>query len=293
MLELGNISIDLGAIVQSIIPIAVRVGIIVVLTAIAQKFAERGIKKAVDFGVNKRPKESKGSYEKRVDTLSRVIVTTVNAIIWVIAVLIILSEFGINIGPIIAGAGVLGLALSFGSQKLVQDVINGVFILSENQYARGDVVAMGEVGTNQIAGVVEDVNLRRTVLRDLDGVVHYIPNGEIVRASNMTQGHSQINLNIKVAHATDIDKAIDILNQVGKDLAKDKKWGEFTREDPAVMRVDNIDETGIDIKIVGQTEPMKQWDLTGQLRIRIKKAFDKEGIEIPYPHRVIVNSKES
>jgi small conductance mechanosensitive channel len=278
--------------INSLLPIILRIGLIVVITSIVQKLASKTIKKTIDFALAKRRGEGKVGYEKRKDTISHVVVATVAAIIWAVSFVIILSELGINIGPIIAGAGVAGLALGFGAQKLVQDVINGTFILMENQYSRGDVVAIGEVGANQIAGVVEDVNLRRTVLRDLDGVVHYIPNGEIVRASNMTQEYSKINLNIKVAHATDIEKAINILNQIGNDLSKDKEWGEFTKEAPSVMRVDNIDETGIDLKIVGETEPMKQWDLMGQLRLRIKKAFDKEGIEIPYPHRVIVHSKE-
>ena len=292
MVEISGVTIDVNGFIQNLIPIILRIGLIVIITGIVQKIVAKTIHKTIDVALAKRRGESKLGYEKRRDTITHVVVATVAAIIWATAFVIILAELGINIGPIIAGAGVAGLAVGFGAQKLVQDIINGTFILMENQFSRGDVVAIGEVGSNQIAGVVEDVNLRRTVLRDLDGVVHYIPNGEIVRASNMTQEVSKINLNISVSYETNLNQAIEVVNKVGEDLKNDKEWGEFLREAPSVLRVDKIAESAIELKIVGDTEPMKQWDLTGQLRKRVKEAFDKEGIEIPYPHRVVVHKNK-
>jgi small conductance mechanosensitive channel len=135
-----------------------------------------------------------------------------------------------------------------------------------------------------IAGLVEDINLRRTVLRDLDGIVHVVPNGEIRVASNFTRGYSRVNLNISVSYGTDLDHAIAVINRVGKELSEDPQWAPLLITPPGVLRVDNLGDSGIDIKILGDTQPIKQWDVMGELRKRIKKAFDEEGIEIPWPH---------
>lgn len=135
-----------------------------------------------------------------------------------------------------------------------------------------------------IWGLVEEVNLRRTVMRDLDGAVHSIPNGEIKTVSNFTRDWSRVNLNISVAYGTDLDHAISVINRVGKELAADEQWGKMIKTPPQVLRVDNLGDSGIELKILGDVQPIKQWDIMGQLRLRIKKAFDEEGIEIPWPH---------
>jgi len=126
--------------------------------------------------------------------------------------------------------------------------------------------------------------LRRTVLRDLDGVVHVVPNGEIRVASNFTKEWSRVNLNVSVGYGEDLDRVISVINQVGKKLAGDPAWAPFILKPPQVVRVDNLGESGIEIKILGDTRPMSQWDVTGELRKRLKGAFDQEGIEIPWPH---------
>ena len=195
----------------------------------------------------------------------------------------ILPELGVNIGALLAGAGLVGLAVGFGAQSLVKDVIAGMFILVENQYGKGDVVNLAGVG-----GVVEDVNLRRTVLRDLEGAVHTIPNGEITVASNLTRQWTRVNMNVSVAYGEDLDRVIAVINRVGEELAQDPDFGPLILGAPRVLRVDGFGDSGIEIKILGVTRPIQQWAVMGELRRRLKRAFDEEGIEIPFPHQVLV-----
>jgi small conductance mechanosensitive channel len=191
----------------------------------------------------------------------------------------VLSELGVNIGPVLAGLGVAGLAFGFGGQYLIRDLIAGVFIIMENQYRVGDVARVGD-----IAGLVEDINLRRTVLRDLDGIVHTVPNGEIRVASNFTREFSRVNLNVSVAYDTDLDHAIAVIGLVGKEMAEDPEWASLFITPLRVLGVDKLGDSGIEIKVLADTQPIKQWDVMRELRKRIKKAFDTEGIEIPWPH---------
>jgi len=175
--------------------------------------------------------------------------------------------------------GIAGIAVGFGAQYLIRDLIAGFFVILENQYRVGDVAKIAD-----IAGIVEEINLRKTVLRDLDGIVHHVPNGEVRVASNYTRHFARVNLNVSVAYGTDLDHAINVLNRVGKELAADKDWSHLIKSAPQVLRVDNLGASGIDIKVLGDVKPLQQWAVTGELRKRIKKAFDDEGIEIPWPH---------
>jgi len=217
--------------------------------------------------------------EKRTKTLSRVFVGIGIVLIVVVVALMILSEVGIDITPLIAGAGIAGIALGFGAQYLIRDLIGGLFVIIEDQYNVGDVVK-----TAGVIGIVEEINLRRTVLRDLDGIVHFVPNGESGVASNYTKEWSRVNLNISVAYGTDLDHAIAVINRVCAEMAEEPYWGEAILKTPEVLRVDNLGDSGIDIKILGDTRPLRQWEIMGELRKRIKKVFDEEGIEIPWPH---------
>jgi small-conductance mechanosensitive channel len=228
---------------------------------------------------NSKAEQTEGELAKRSDTLISVIVTTLQISIIFILFLMILSELGTNITAILTGAGVLGIAIGFGAQSLVKDVIAGLFIIMENQYRKGDVVKIAD-----ISGLVEEINLRRTILRDMDGITHTVPNGETRVTSNFTKLWSRVNLNISVSYGTDLDKAIEVINEVGKELAEDPKWAPDILTPPKVLRVDNLGSSGIDIKILGETKPIRQWDVMGELRLRLKRAFDKEGIEIPWPH---------
>ena len=223
--------------------------------------------------------ESREGMKKRADTIQGVFMGLGKILIILLVSFMLLSELDIAIGPILAGFGIAGIAVGFGAQYLIRDLIAGVFILVENQYRVGDVVRIADV-----AGLVEEVNLRKTVLRDLDGIVHYIPNGEIKVASNFTRHFSRVNLNVSVSYGTDLDHAISVINRVGKELAEDENWKWRIKTVPQVLRVDNLGDSGIDIKILGDVKPIEQWNVMGELRLRLKKAFDAEGIEIPWPH---------
>ncbi|HWC28890.1 MAG TPA: mechanosensitive ion channel family protein [Dehalococcoidia bacterium] len=219
---------------------------------------------------------------KRIETLSLVIYRTALVAVLLIVVVTTLPEFGINVAPMVAGLGLVGLAVGFGAQGLVKDIINGGFILIENQYGRNDVVTIAGV-----TGLVEDINLRRTILRDLDGTVHFVSHSQIGVASNWTKGFSRVNLNIAIAYEADIDRAIEVINRVGKELAEEEAFVEKIKVPPHVLRVDALSDTGIELKVVGDTAPIEQWTVMGELRLRLKKAFDAEGIVMPSAARAM------
>jgi len=224
-------------------------------------------------------REAGAGLKKREDTLLGVFMGLSQLIIIIIVTFMVLGELNINIAPILAGLGIAGIAVGFGAQYLIRDLIAGVFILMENQFRVGDVAKIAD-----IAGLVEEVHLRKTVLRDLDGIVHHVPNGEIRVASNYTRRFSRVNLDVSVAYGTDLEKAMAVINRVGQEIAKDENWKERIITPPQALRVNKFGDSGIDIKILGDVRPMEQWATMGELRLRLKKAFDKEGIEIPWPH---------
>ncbi len=216
---------------------------------------------------------------KRLDTLDRLGGAVIRFFVIVIAGLMILTTVGIDIGPAVAGLGVVGIAVGFGAQSLVRDYLNGCLILIENQFSRGDVVSVAGV-----TGTVEDFSLRRTTLRDLDGVVHTVPNGEIKVASNRTRTWARINQNVVVLFGTDVDKAIDVVNAVGQGMADDPKWKRRILQPPRVDRVESIDPTvGITLKILGTVRASDQWEASGEFRRKLLTAFAENGIEIPGP----------
>jgi small conductance mechanosensitive channel len=248
----------------------------IILQSVLRRFVPGVVGRTIVQGKRRRAKEE---VKKRAQTLSSFFVNTGIVLIWVVAGFMILSELGADIGPLLAGAGVIGIAVGLGAQSLIKDLIGGLFILLENQYRVGDVVNVAGIG-----GLVEEINLRRTVLRDLDGIVHVVPNGEIRVASNFTKEWSRVNLNISVGYGEDLDHAIEVINRVGREMAEDERWAPMIIRSPQVLRVDKLGDSGIEIKVLGETQPIKQWDVMGELRKRIKKAFNEEGIEIPWPH---------
>jgi small-conductance mechanosensitive channel len=217
--------------------------------------------------------------EKRTNTLVGVLTGAGRIIIAVVVILMVLTEIGVPIGPMLAGFGIAGVAVGFGAQYLVRDLIAGVFILWENQYRVGDVAMVSGV-----TGLVEDITLRKTILRDLDGVVHHVPNGEIKVASNYSRHFSRVNLDVPVSYGTDLDHAMAVINRIGEELAADKNWRDRLITPPKALRVNNFGDSGIDIKITCDVKPSEQWATMGELRLRLKKAFDVEDIEIPWPH---------
>lgn len=222
--------------------------------------------------------------KKRQDTIETLGVNVIRFFVVVIAGLMILQgPFKLDVGPAIAGLGIAGIAIGLGTQHLVRDYLNGALILIENQYARGDVVRIAGV-----SGMVEDFTLRRTTLRDQDGTVHTVPNGEIIVASNLTRVFGRVNQDVQVVYGTDIERATAVVNGVGQALADDAEWAPRILEAPKVERVSALGELGVTLKILGTVRASEQWAVGGELRKRLLAAFSANGIEIPQPHRVVL-----
>ena len=218
----------------------------------------------------------------RSKTLSGIVVQVVSVVIWLFAVVMILSQLGIDIGPLLAGLGVAALALGFAAQNIVRDYLHGFFILMEDWYRIGEVAVIQGTG-----GLVEQITLRRTVLRDAYGTLHIFPNSRVEQASNMTRDWSRINLDVSVAYKENLDRVIQVINEVGAGLKEDATWGVDLLTTPTVTRINNLGDHGVEIKIMADTKPIRQWALTGELRKRLKDRFDEEGIEIPWPHTMV------
>jgi small-conductance mechanosensitive channel len=224
--------------------------------------------------------------KKRMDTLDGLGVAVLRFFIVMIAAVTLLSSFGIDIGPAVAGLGIVGVALGFGAQHLVKDYLNGALILIENQFSKGDVVRIAGV-----AGTVEDFSLRRTTLRDLDGNVHTVPNGEIAVASNLTRVWARVNEDVTVGYGTDLDQVAEIVRNVGREMMADREWRRKILEAPHVERVDALGDSGIKVKILATVRAPERWAVAGELRKRLVVAFARQGVEIPFPHRVILNRR--
>jgi len=220
--------------------------------------------------------------KQREDTLISILRTVLNVLWVVIAIMLILDEIGLSIGPLIASAGIVGVALGFGGQWLIRDLISGLFIVIENQFRVGDIVTLhiGASGMQEISGRVEDMSPRLTVLRDLDGKVHHVPNGSIAVATNISMEFSGINLDIGIDQKVKLETAIKLINDIGLSLAEDKEWQDKILEPPQFLRVDDFSDKSVIIKITGKTLPMEQWAVSGELRKRLKLSFDKAGISL-------------
>ena len=216
---------------------------------------------------------------ERVHTISGLVTNAVNVIVWSVASLMMLQELGVNITPLLTGAGIAGLAVGFGAQNLVRDVISGFFFILEDQVHVGDVVEV-----NGTSGLVEAVKLRTLVLRDLSGTVHVVPNGEITTLSNKTKEFSYAVLDIGVAYKEDTDHVSAVLHDVGAELESDSDFNNSILASLEILGVSEFGDSAVVIKIRIKTRPLKQWMIGRELRRRIKKAFDTEGIEIPFPH---------
>jgi small conductance mechanosensitive channel len=258
----------------------VRIAVVLVLSYALIRFArivsQRVLERVIEKG-GMGPEE-----KKRFDTLARTLVSTLTIVIAVMAVIIVLGQLGIQIGPILAGAGILGLAVGFGAQSLVKDVITGFFILFDNRINVGDVIQAAGV-----AGLVESMNLRIVTLRDLEGKVHFIPNGEISVVSNLTREWSRCVLDIGVAYKEDTDHVCEVLKRVGSELLQVQEYKDVILEPLEILGVDDFADSQVTLKVMFKTQPIKQWMVAREFRRRVKKAFDAEGIEIPFPHRTL------
>ncbi len=255
-----------------------------VLVHLLKLASDRVVRAVTDQGAGQVSEQ-----EKRALTLAGIVKTVGTTVVVIIAIMMGLQEIGLDITPIIAGAGVVGLAVGFGAQSLIKDVIAGFFIILEGQFAVGDVIKTGE-----ISGVVERLNLRVTILRDFSsGAVHFIPNSELKVVSNLTKEWSRVALDIGVAYHEDIDRVVEVLQQIGQELARDEGMGPLILEPPEVLGIESFGEFQVTIKVLAKTLPQRQWEVARELRRRIKATFEKEGIEIPFPTRVHLTRIES
>ncbi|UCC61113.1 MAG: mechanosensitive ion channel family protein [Dehalococcoidia bacterium] len=261
-----------------------RIAIILAIAIVVYYAMRRTVRTMVRHALERTMDDvPKTEVKKREETLTWLFYTTTKIIIAVVALVLILSEVGINVGAILAGFGVAGIAIAFAAQSFIKDVIAGFIIAMENQFNVGDVVSVGGV-----TGIVEGLNVRRTTLRDLDGILHTVPNGEIRITSNYTKVWSRANLDIGIAYGEDADEAMMIIKDVWKEMAKDPDWGpSILSKDPSILRVNELGDSAVVIKIVGDTIAMQQWAVMGEFRRRIKRVFDEKGIEIPWPHSKI------
>ncbi len=223
----------------------------------------------------------------RAETLGFILRSVATFVVWMIAAITILGEIGINLGPLIAGAGVVGVALGFGAQSLVKDFLAGLFILVEDQYGVGDIIDVGDLSGTQVTGTVEVVSLRTTRLRSVNGTVWHVPNGTVLRVGNMSQQWARALLDISVAYDTDIDRAQEIIKAVADEVREHPDWRYKVLEEPEVWGVEDLGIDGITIRLVIKTQPSAQFGVMRELRVRIKRALDAAGIEIPYPQRTV------
>src|SRR4051812_23426418 len=270
---------------EDVLPILVIVIAAYVALRLARLFVHGVVKALLDREASEGTAQELSAVElkKRMNTIDTLGSNSIEFLIVAIAGLMILGQLGFNIGPAIAGLGIVGIAIGFGAQSLVRDYLNGVLILIENQFAKGDVVRIAGV-----AGTVEDFTLRRTTLRDTDGVVHTVPNGEIRVASNQTRTWARINQEVTVTYGTDLDRATAVVDGVGREMAADPIWRRRVLEAPKVLRVSALAETGITLTVQGTVRAADQWDAAGDFRKRLLQALDANGIDMPgRPHPVL------
>lgn len=252
-----------------------RIFLVLVLMVVSMKIAQ-----SISTRLFKRyQKDKDDEFKKRADTLSSIISSILMVIIIIVAAVTIMGQLGIRIGPVLAAVGIIGVALGFGAQHLVKDVISGFFILLDNQIRVGDVVQIAGRG-----GLVENINLRMTILRDLAGNVHYVRNGEIDVVTNMTKDYSRYVFEVGVAYREDVDEVIQVIKEVDEDLRSDPAFSEDILEPIEILGLDQFADSSIIIKARTKTKPIRQWAVGREFNKRLKKKFDEKDIEIPFPH---------
>ncbi|WP_028574301.1 mechanosensitive ion channel family protein [Desulfonatronovibrio hydrogenovorans] len=269
---------------ESIIPTTLRVLVILFIVYLIKKVVRSALERLEGRLVQrgKTTGEPPSEVQKRSETLIKLLRQGIYAAIWVLALLVLLRQLGFEIAPILAGAGIIGLAVGFGAQNLVRDVISGFFIILEDQIRVGDVAVINGTG-----GLVEKVNFRTIVLRDLTGTVHVFPNGTINTLSNMTNTWSAYIFDLGVAYKEDTDKVVELIKKVGESLKTDEYFGPLMVDNLEVFGVDKFADSAVMIRGRIKTRPIKQWEVGREFLRRIKKTFDENRIEIPFPHRSV------
>jgi small-conductance mechanosensitive channel len=262
--------------------VLLRLLVIFVLAWIAIRFVRIGLRhlERVVIKAAEASDASPDTAKKRAATLSAILRTIALAFIWAVIIVETLAQVGVDIRPVLAGAGIIGLAVGFGAQNLIRDLISGFFIILEDQIRIGDVAIINGTG-----GLVEAITFRTITLRDFSQVVHIFPNGAINTLSNMTKGWSAFVLDMGVAYKEDTDRVAEVMKRVGEELRQDPLFGEKILEPLELIGVDNFADSAVVIRVRIKTKPIEQWNVGREYRRRLKKAFDAEGIEIPFPHR--------
>ena len=273
---------DVGVFFQHIVRLVFIAGVLLATRFVINHFIGRVVERIVMSHRFKTKREEK----LRERTLTDMFKTVTAVVTWVVLAVIVLQELGVNLGALATGAGLVGIVIGFGAQSMIRDFLSGTFIIAENQYRIGDVVTVGGH-----SGLVEQITIRMTKLRDLDGSVYFIPNGEITSVRNMTLEYSGVIIEVGVSYDTDIAKAERIINEVGAELAEDEDWRSRTIEPITFLRLDSFGDSSVNLKAVGKTTPLEQWNIASEYRKRLKRAFEKNGIEIPFPQRVIHQGK--
>ena len=268
----------------SIATSGLRIALVLLAGYVSVRFLRVALRRLEDVLIRagERAELVPGATRKRVATLTGLLLTLSLVAVWAVAVVICLDQVGLDVTPILAGAGIVGLAVGFGAQNLVRDVISGFFLVLDNQVRVGDVAVVNGTG-----GLVETITFRTIVLRDLAGVVHVVPNGAITTLANMTKNWSGYVLDVGVAYKEDTDRVVEIMSEVAEDLRRDPRLGPMILEPIEIFGVDDFKESEVTIKARLKTVPMQQWNVGREYRRRLKKAFDARGIEIPFPHRAL------
>lgn len=275
---------DWGILMQHVSHILFAVVALLIIRFTINHFIGRIVERIVLGHRYKTKREEK----LRERTLTDMFKTGTAVVTWVVIAVVVLQEFGVNLAALATGAGLIGVVIGFGAQSMFKDFLGGTFIITENQYRIGDVVTVGGH-----SGIVEQITIRMTKLRDLDGSVYFIPNGEITSVRNMTMEYSGVVIEVGVSYDTEVSEAEEIINEVGKELAEDSEWKSRIIEPITFLRLDSFGDSSVNLKAVGKTVPLEQWNIAGEYRKRLKKAFEKKGIEIPFPQRVIHERKSS
>jgi small-conductance mechanosensitive channel len=267
-------------------------GIIIMVIALliilrVARFSISRLKKALIRKAEKDETVDESEAEKRIDTLTGILLGALRIVLYTVFCIMLLGKFGIDIGPLLASAGILGLAVGFGAQELVRDYISGFFILLEDQLRAGDVAIINGTG-----GLVENIGLRTISLRDFSGTVHIFQNGKISSLSNMTKDWSAMVFDIGVAYKENVDQVMEIMKQVGDELQNDEKFGPDIIEPIEVFGLDSFGDSALVIKARLKTKPIQQWTIGREYRRRLKIAFDAQNIEIPFPHTTVYWGEE-
>ncbi len=268
-----------------------RVILTIVAVAMVQIIVHASIDRIVEQTVRHHKYSSMAEEHKREATLKNVFRTTTTIVLWLVGIVVILGELHVRIGALLTGAGVVGIVAGLGAQNIIKDGLAGIFIIVENQIRVGDIVTLA-TATATVSGSVEDVTIRTTRLRDLDGNLHILTNGAIGVITNQSYQYAQVNLNFDLNYNTDIDLVEKLIKQAGEITAKSPKYAEFIIEPITFLRVDSINESSITVKALGKVTPGNQWDVAGDFRRHLKKLFDQHHIIAPYSQVVVHTAKK-